>query len=144
MIEIEDEAAGAVKIAWHEWPILGDVSEEAARAALAARRQGAYRAFHARLMRTSFVPTRGYLRSLSDQLGVDGDRLLQDMKSAEIEREISDTRALATLFRFPGTPGLIVGRTAVIGAISKAQLRGLIAREKADGPVPACTNDNDR
>jgi predicted DsbA family dithiol-disulfide isomerase len=138
--DIEDEAAGAVSVAWHEWPILGEASEQAARAALAARRQGAYAAFHARLMRSAFVPTPGFLERLSEQIGVDADRLLRDMQSASIAEEISETRALAALFRFPGTPGLIVGRTAVIGAIGEAELWGLIERERVDGPIDACAD----
>lgn len=136
--EIEGEAGGAVTVVRHEWPILGEASEQAARAALAARRQGAYGAFHARLMRSAFLPTPAYLADLARRVGVDADRLVGDMHAPEVERELGDARALAALFRFPGTPGLVVGRTVVIGAIGEARLRALIARERADGPVPAC------
>ncbi len=135
---IEDEEPDKVRIAWHEWPMLGHTSELAAKAALAAKRQGAYAAFHDRLVQTSFVPTAAYLRSVSERIGVDADRLLEDMESIGVEDELSKTRGLAALFGFPGTPGLVVGRTVVVGAIGDAQLRALIEREIADGPFEPC------
>lgn len=138
---LRDEQPEKVQIAWHEWPVFGKPSELAARAALAARRQGAYAAFHERLIRTSFVPTPAYLRSISEEIGIDLDRLLEDMESPEVEREIGAARALAATFGFPGTPGLVVGRTVVVGAIDDAELRALIEREIADGPIKACRSD---
>ena len=89
-------------------------------------------------MKTAFVPTPRYLRHLAEQAGIDPDRLLQDMNSAGIEAEIEENKALAAVIGFPGTPGLVVGRTVVIGAIGDAELRSLIQRERADGPVRAC------
>ena len=89
-------------------------------------------------MRTSFVPTPAYLRSLSEQTAVDAGGLLRDMTSADIDRELAETRALAATFGFRGTHGLVVGRTMVVGAIHDARLRALVEREMADGPVETC------
>ena len=89
-------------------------------------------------MRTSFVPTPAYLKSLSEEVGIDTARLLEDMQSAAVDREIAQANALAGLFGFPGTPGLIVGRTMVVGAIGEGELQALVDREIADGPVEAC------
>jgi protein-disulfide isomerase len=138
LAELEDERPEDVRIAWHEWPVFGRASELAARAALAAKRQGAYATFHERLMRTSFVPTAAYLRGISEEIGTDANRLLDDMQSPGVDREIAETRALAGIFGFPGTPGLVVGRTVVVGAVGEAELRALVDREIADGPVEAC------
>ncbi len=135
---LEEERPGEVRIAWHEWPVFGPASDLAARAALAARRQDAYAAFHRRLMRTSFVPTPAYLTSLAEEIGIEADRLLDDMQSADVDRELAEARALAATFGFPGTPGLVVGRTAVVGAIGEAKLRALVDRELADGAIDAC------
>lgn len=135
---IEDASGGSVRIAWHEWPLLGGTSEMAAKAALAAKRQGAYVAFHEALMRGAFVATPAFLSNLAEQLGIDPERMLVDMESAETARAIAESRALARLFAFPGTPALVVGRTVVAGQIDDASLRALIERERADGPLPAC------
>jgi protein-disulfide isomerase len=135
---IEAETGGAVQIAWHEWPLLGETSETAAKAALAAKRQGAYVGFHEALMRGAFVATPAFLSNLAERLDIDSERMLVDMESAETARAIAESRALARLFAFPGTPALIVGRTVVVGEIDDATLRALINREREDGPLPIC------
>lgn len=132
------EAEGGVRMAWREWPLLGETSELAARAALAAKRQGAYVAFHKALMRGGFVATPAFLDDLASRIGADPQRLRADMDGAPVAEEIATARGLARLFGFAGTPALIVGRTAVVGEIGEARLRALIEREGADGPVPAC------
>ena len=138
LAEIEAESGGRVRVTWHEWPLLGDISEVAARAALAAKRQGAYVAFHTRLMQTAFVPTIGYLQDLGNRLGIDAAQLIADMEGAGVDREIAISRGLAGLFGFPGTPALVVGRTVAVGAIGDEELILLIDQERADGPPAVC------
>ena len=138
LAEIEAESGGRVRVTWHEWPLLGDNSEVAARAALAAKRQGAYFAFHTRLMQTAFVPTTGYLQDLGNRLGIDSAQLIADMEGAGVDREIAISRGLAGLFGFPGTPSLVVGRTVVVGAIGDEKLISLIDQERANGPPAVC------
>jgi predicted DsbA family dithiol-disulfide isomerase len=138
LADIEAGSGGAVRIAWHEWPLLGATSEIAAKAALAAKRQGAYIGFQKALMRGAFVATPAFLTNLAERLDIDPDRMLADMERAETARAIAESRALARLFRFPGTPALVVGRTVVVGETNEATLRALIERERADGPIPAC------
>lgn len=135
---LEADPAAGVRLSWHEWPLLGEVSEVAARAALAAERQGAYVAFQKAPMRGGFVPTAAFLESLAARLGVDPERMAADMGSAAVSTEIADTRALARLFGFPGTPALVVGRTVVEGVIDDATLRGLVKVERKAGPPPGC------
>ena len=62
----------------------------------------------------------------------------RDMDGAAVSRRLAESAALAGLFGFAGTPALVVGRTVVVGAIGEARLRALIARERRDGPIPAC------
>jgi protein-disulfide isomerase len=137
---LEAGSEPAVTVAWHEWPILGEVSVTAARAALAARRQGAYLAFHERLISSPFVPTPAYLAELAAHAGLDPARLAADMRSPGVTREIATSGTLAGILRFRGTPGLVVGRTVVNGAIDEATLAALIERERADGPPPGCSS----
>ena len=127
-----------VRVAWHELPLLGEGSAAAARAALAAARQGAYPQIHARLMRSRFQVTPAYVEALAAEMGLDADRLLADMASPEIEAELARSAALADLFGLAGTPAMVVGRTVVVGAIGERTLARLVARERVDGPVPAC------
>lgn len=135
---IEGAPDSVVRVTWHEWPLLGPNSMLAARAALAAGRQGAYAAFQAALSRGGFVATPAFLATVAERAGIDPARLLADMDDPGIARAIARTTALARLFGFPGTPSMVVGRTVVVGEIDEPTLRALIARERADGPLPAC------
>lgn len=139
LTELEARAEGGVRLTWHEWPLLGATSVPAARAALAAGKQGAYMPFHKRLMRTRFAATPEYLSLLAGDLGLDVARLLADIDSPDITAHLTRSAALAEAFGMPGTPALVVGRTLVVGAISAPVLSALVARERADGPLPACT-----
>lgn len=136
---IEADPEQAIRITWHEWPSLGPVSELAARAALAAREQGAYVAFHEAMMRGAFVATPAFLSDLARRIGIDPQRMRADMESEQTALEIAQSRALARLFGFAGTPALVVGRTVIVGQVDDATLRALIVREREDGPIPACT-----
>ena len=136
---IEARSGGSVRVRWHELPLLGPGSEVAARAALAADRQGAYPAMHARLMRARLVPTPAYLEEVAIDLGLDASRLLTDMTSPEVEARLDRSAAAADAFGLPGTPAMVVGRTVVVGALGDRALERLIERERADGPIPGCS-----
>ena len=129
-----------VAVAWHELPLLGDSSNLAAKAALAAKRQGAYVAFHDRLMKTPFQASPEYLARLADDLDVDRDALIADMDSADIARELDESAALARLFAFVGTPALVIGRTVVQGQISDKMIREIIELEDSEGWDVACVS----
>jgi protein-disulfide isomerase len=89
-------------------------------------------------MRGGFVATPAFLTNLAARIGIDADRMISDMQSPGVAHDIAESTALARLFGFVGTPSLVVGRTVVVGQIDDATLRALIAREREDGPVPAC------
>jgi predicted DsbA family dithiol-disulfide isomerase len=135
---LEKSLNGQIVVSWHELPLLGDLSVLAAKAALAAKRQGAYVEFNALLMRPSFLKTPEYIQRMAKDLGIDGDQLAKDMQSPEIIAEIQQSIALSKIFGFIGTPVLVVGATVVQGRISKSDLEQLIDRERADGPNRAC------
>jgi hypothetical protein len=123
-------------LAWHELPLLGDASEAAARAALAADLQGAYPAFQARLLRAAFQPTDAYLADLARSLGLDPARLVADARGAEVARRLEASARAAATLGIGATPALVVGRTLVLGAIPDARLDALIAIERGEGPPP--------
>jgi len=131
-------ATAPVTITWHELPLLGPASTRSARAALAARAQGAYAEFHDRLMGTPFLPNDSYLQRLAANAGIDSDRLLSDMRAPGVTDQIRTSAALARLFGFIGTPALVVGRTAVLGNVGESLLRRLIAAETADPGAAPC------
>jgi protein-disulfide isomerase len=128
--------AGRITLIVKEWAALGPASVAAARLALAADRQGAFRSVHERLKRSAFVPTPAYVEAVAADLGLDPARLAADAASTEIEAQIARAAALARALGFPGTPGLVVGRSVVSGAIDRATLAALIDDEAAGGGAP--------
>ncbi len=138
LAELAKAREGDIAVAWHELPLLGENSDIAARAALAAKRQGAYVEFHDQLMRSAFVATPEYLASLSENIGVDEERLVSDMASADVEVELQDSAALSRLFAFVGTPALVIGRTIIQGQVSDATINKIIALEREEGWAAQC------
>jgi len=140
LVEMIEGMQQDVAVAWHELPLLGDNSNLAAKAALAAKRQGSYVAFHERLMRSAFQATPEYLSQLSDDIGVDGTQLAADMESTSIAEELENSAALARIFAFVGTPALVIGRTVVQGQISDKMVRQIIELERAEGWGTVCVS----
>lgn len=125
---------GAYRIIQHELPIFGPPSELAARASVAAARQGKQQELRRRFMRVPLVADPDTVLRVATDVGLDGERLARDMDSPEVRDELQTTRALADLFGFFGTPGLVIGRTALNGAVPYALLRQIAEEEKAAGP----------
>ncbi len=128
-------ALQGVNIEWHDLSGLGPASETAARAAIAAGQQGSYDAFHDRLMRARFQPNAGYVASLAQSIGIDADQLQRDMYSPATESRLWLSRALATSLGMVGTPGLVIGRSVIIGDISNRNLARIIGDETGQ-PLP--------
>jgi len=115
---------------------LGFPSQLAARAVIAAARQGAYDAFYDRLIRTTFVPNPAYLRSIAEGQGLDMDQFMTDMNSEVTDATLRASLALFRSYGFVGTPALVVGGTLINGVITPADLRALVKVE-LEAPAPA-------
>lgn len=124
-----------LRLVQHELPIFGAASEFAARASVAAAAQGQRAGLRQRLVRRPIVPEEAALRAISAELGIDADRLLQDMASPAVQDALDRTRALADVFGFAGTPAMVVGRTAILGAVPAGVLERVIRDEQALGPL---------
>ena len=131
------EFPGALQIIQHELPIFGPPSELAARASVAAAHQGKQQELRRRFMRVPLVADPASIIRVASDLGLDSDRLTRDMASAEVQAELDTTRALADVFGFVGTPGLVVGRTVLNGALPYTLLRRIAEDERALPPL-AC------
>ena len=122
-----------VDLTWHDLASLGAASETAARAAIAARVQGKFETFHTRLMRAAFQPNEGYIRLLSESIGVDETQLLADMYSPQTDQQLWVSRALADTFGMLGTPGMVIGKTVIIGNVNDKTLNRIVEMEQT-GP----------
>lgn len=114
-------------ISWHELPLLGPNSALAARAAEAAALQGGYQAFHAQLLADGFRPLPAWMGEVAARAGLDRARLLRDMDGPQVADRLADSAAAAARLGVFATPGLVVGRKAVLGVLDRDQLAALLA-----------------
>ena len=105
-----------VRVILKELPILAKGSEEASRIALAAKMQGKYWEFHRAMLESQGQANEASALRVAEKLGLDMARLKKDMASAEVKKEIDDTRQLATKMGIQGTPHFIVGDRIIPGA----------------------------
>lgn len=126
------EADPALKFVYKEWPILGPGSEFAARAALASVRQNKYQGFHQALMAYSGSISESSTLAIAEQVGLDIDRLKQDMNDPAISAAIERNKALADALRITGTPAFVVGDDIIRGLVDLETLQQFIA-ETRDG-----------
>ena len=125
---------GDLRLIYKEFPILGPESTLAARAALAAREQGAYAAFHDALMAADAPPDRERLFAVARALGLDESRLARDMEDPAIDAHLARNAALAQALGIAGTPGFVLGERLIRGAPSLPQFRDILARARAEEP----------
>ncbi len=118
-----------IRIVYHDWPIFGPASREAARAAIASQWQGRHNAFHAALMASPGHLDSAGIRAAATRARVDWPRLQRDLKtrSAEIDALLARTQAIAGAIGLNGTPVLIVGSQVAPGAVDLPTLRRLVA-----------------
>lgn len=126
-----------VRLIYKEWPILGEPSLLAARAALAAARQGKHPAFHAKLMKSRLIPTPKLMEDVAAALGIDPAQLKSDMNTDAVTRQLERTAALAATFGLLGTPALVIERTIAEGDITQRQLERLI-EDETKSPAKVC------
>ena len=107
---------GNIRRVYKQWPILGPESEYAARAALAARYQDKYLAFHHALIGADTKLTNDEVLRIAGKVGLDRERLVKDMARPEIEQDIQKSFALADALKINGTPSYVIGGQVVKGA----------------------------
>jgi len=120
-----------LRFVFKEFPVLGPESETAARVALAARKQGKYDAFHRAMMATSGHIDEAVIYKVAASVGLDLDRLKQDMKSPDVDKELKANLELGKKLDLDGTPSFIVGDTIIPGAIGADDLKQLVANARA-------------
>ena len=119
-----------VRLVYKELPVLGAASVTAARAALAAREQDKYYAFHDALMSSTGPLSEAVIFRLAGQVGLDVDRLKQDMASPAVSDALKKNTALAQKLGVNGTPAFIVGDDFAPGAVPLGRLKEMVGRAR--------------
>lgn len=127
-----------VRVVYKDLPILGPDSMRAAKAALAAERQGGYAKLHDAMIASATPLTLESISALATSAGLDAARLRKDMDSAEVTAAINGNLALAGKLNIEATPTFVVGDQMVSGALTSEAFDQMIAAAKtaATGGVP--------
>lgn len=109
-----------LRIVFKEFPIRGPVSEFAARAALAANKQGKYGVFqHALMTEAKTKPlTQDSILKIAGNVGLNVDQLKKDMNDPSIESQIKANTKLAQDLQLFGTPAFFIGKTTTTASPS--------------------------
>lgn len=124
------EEDGNIRLILKEFPILGEESVKASRAAIAALEQDRYLEFHLGLLRSKGSLDDDKLFRIAEESGLDPDRLRTDMNDPEVERVIDRSYELASRIGIDGTPAFIIGDELVPGALSARRLTELVAEAR--------------
>jgi protein-disulfide isomerase len=118
-----------VRVVYKEFAILGPQSIVAAKAALAAQKQGKYKEFHEGLMMGQ--SDENSISALTNLLGMDYKKLREDMKDPKIQQVLQKNYQLATTLGINGTPAFVIGERLIPGAVGVDALTQIIKEERA-------------
>jgi len=115
-----------LRIVYKEFPILGPGSVVAAKAALAANKQGKYVAFHRALYQIRGPVEESKVLDAAATMGLDVDRLKADMQDPAIAGVVDRNLKLAQALRISGTPGFVIGDQILVGASDLKTLQAVL------------------
>jgi protein-disulfide isomerase len=119
-----------LKVVWREWPVLGEDSERAAVASLAAAQQGKYRTFFDTLFAAG-RPTADALVRAQQAAGVNPAAVAQFQASPAVRDELAKNYQLAQSIGATGTPTFVVGDEVLQGAVGYEALKEAVEKARA-------------
>lgn len=119
-----------LRVVIREWPIFPG-SEDAARMALAAARQGKYPAFYTAMFAAG-PPSAATIATAASKSGLDLERARSDAASNAVAKELAQNMEFARALGFSGTPSWIAEGQVLQGAVGYGALR-----QALDGKEPA-------
>ncbi|WP_254696932.1 DsbA family protein [Octadecabacter sp. SW4] len=119
-----------VRLVYREWPILGEGSVFAARAALASRNQGKYEEFHWAMMGMTGRAEEASVMRIANEVGLDIDQLLADMESPEVNAHLEESMRLSQALGFNGTPSFVIGEDLLPGFVEESVLLEVVQKTR--------------
>ena len=128
----------SLRVVYKDYPVLGPTSIYAARASVAAKKQGAYLRFHQALFSGSNLSPASIMTAAGN-VGLNTSQLKSDMNSSATTNQLRANTRLAKALGIPGTPAFYIGKTnatsmdqveSVIGEASQGELQKAIDKSK--------------
>lgn len=135
VIEAALKTNPSIRVVYKEFPVRGPLSNFAARAALAANKQGKYLEFSHALLSAKQPFTQEMIFQIAKDKGLDVDKLKKDINDKNIDDQIKANMKLAQDLKLFGTPAIFVGKTDASnkntidyfpGKTTQGQLQGMI------------------
>ena len=121
-----------------EFPIFGEDSEYAAKAAMASGRQGKYWDLHKAMFSHEGKITKESVDEIAAGLGLNMDQLKKDMNDSAIAETLVRNRNLAQALAINGTPAFIIDDKLVPGYLPQTELAVAIGEIRAKGGCSLC------
>ncbi len=125
-----------VRFVFKEYPILGPESVMAAKASLAANKQGDYLKFHQALLAKPGSIGMDTIEKLAAEQHLDLAKLKADMDSPDIKSSLERNEELGRRLGVNATPSFVIGSELVPGVTDAAEFEKLIAQAKSAGTHP--------
>lgn len=122
-----------LKFVFKEFPIFGEHSEYAARAALAAKNQGKYWELHQAMFSQEGKITTEIVDQLAEGLGLDMAKLKADIESKEIGERIAANMQLGKNLAINGTPAFIIDDKVYGGYLPLDSMAEAVTAVRANG-----------
>jgi len=107
------KANSNLRVVVKEFPIRGGISDVAARAALAANKQGKYWQFRDALFKGGEGLTQDKILEIAKTMGLNVDQLKKDMDDAAIRKAVDANQKLAISLKLVGTPAFFIAKSDV-------------------------------
>jgi protein-disulfide isomerase len=134
MIESDKDLRFVLK----EFPIFGEDSEYAARAAIAAIKQGKYWDLHMAMFQHEGKLAKDSVDEIAAGLGLNIEQLKKDMDDPATAEILVRNRNLAQSLAINGTPAFIIDDRLVPGYLPKTELASAINDVRAKGGCSLC------
>jgi len=119
----------SVRVVYKNFPVLGEPSVLAARAAVAAQQQGGWPKLHRAMLAFDGDFTVESLLALGTSVGLDSAKLKTDMMSPDTDRALQAQLTLAAALGLDATPSFVIGDRVIRGALSPEAFQALVDEE---------------
>ena len=119
----------SVRVVYKNFPVLGEPSVLAARAAVAAQQQGGWPKLHRAMLAFDGDFTVETLLALGTSVGLDSAKLKTDMMSPATDRALQANLTLAAALGLDATPSFVIGDRVIRGALSPEAFQALVDEE---------------
>lgn len=117
-----------IRVVLKEYPILGEASQQASLAAIAARKQNKYMEYHKALLSAKGRINKATIIAVAEKVGLDTKKLEKDMASKEVKEELQKNIEVGVKLGINGTPTFIFNDQVIPQVLPYDAMKELIAK----------------